>query len=339
MNVEKVYVTNRHPDYKKEIIEIVRSNLAPRLLCDRIREYHDNDIAAALELLKKEERCRLYRVLDIATLSDIFEYAENREIYIGELDIRRQAKLLEQFEVTTAVEYLKQLDKKKRNLLIDLMEEGTKKEIALSSSFDEDEIGSKMSTNYISVQQNISVRQAMKELIEQAAENDNISTIYVVDEDYTLVGAIDLKELIIARENTELKEIIMTSYPYVYASEQIEDCIERMRDYSEDSIPVLDENNRLKGVLTAQDMVELVNDVLGEDYARLGGLSAEEDLQEPVGKSVRKRLPCIVPMLFQKLGVDPAVASGPLITTVNDLVAVVTYYGTAWILLIGIMNF
>lgn len=89
------------------------------------------------------------------------------------------------------------------------MEEGTKKEIALSSSFDEDEIGSRMSTNYISIRQNISVRQAMKDLIEQAAENDNISTIYVVDEDDMLVGAIDLKELIIARENTDLKEIIM----------------------------------------------------------------------------------------------------------------------------------
>lgn len=209
MNVEKNYGTNRHPDYKTEITEIVRSNLAPRLLCDRIREYHDNDVAAALELLKKEERCKLYRVLDIAALSDILEYAEDREVYISELDIRRQASLLEQMEVTTAVEYLKQLDKKKRNLLIDLMEEGTKKEIALSSSFDEDEIGSRMSTNYISIRQNISVRQAMKDLIEQAAENDNISTIYVVDEDDMLVGAIDLKELIIARENTDLKEIII----------------------------------------------------------------------------------------------------------------------------------
>lgn len=141
-----------------------------------------------------------------------------------------------------------------------------------------------------------------------------------------------------------------------------------------------------------------MDDVLGEDYARLGGLSAEEDLQEPVRKSVRKRLPwliillglmngailgilsfllvglylacfkgqnilmafsvsactgfallvsmclsslsgTVVPMLFQKLNVDPAVASGPLITTVNDLAAVVTYYGTAWILLMGVMGF
>ena len=111
----------------------------------------------------------------------------------------------------------------------------------------------------------ISVRQAMRELVEQAADNDNISTIYVADDDGIFAGAIDLKSLIIAREGTELESIIMTSYPYVYANELIEDCIERIKDYSEDSIPVLDQENRLKGVLTAQDVAELIDDEMGED--------------------------------------------------------------------------
>ena len=126
-----------------------------------------------------------------------------------------------------------------------------------------------MTTNFISIRADISIRQAMKELIAQAAENDNISTIYVVDETQTLVGAIDLKDLIIARENMSLEDIIITSYPYVYANEQIEDCIERIKDYSEDSIPVLDSDNKLKGVLTAQDITELVDDEMGDDYASL----------------------------------------------------------------------
>lgn len=347
--------------------------------------------------------------------------------------------------------------------MIDLMEDDLKKEIALSSSFGKEEIGSRMTTNYISVSEGTGVRQAMKELIEQAAENDNISTIYVLDDDGVLVGAVDLKDLIIARESTPLETIVTTSYPYVYASELIEDCVDRIRDYSEDSIPVLDENNRLAGVLTSQDMVEIVDDILGDDYAKFGGLSSEEDLQEPVRKSIGKRLPwliillglgmvvsgtvslfefvvvqipllvsfqslvldmagnvgtqslavtirvlmdehltgkqkfflitkearvgflngailgvlsfvCIggylmlfkdqtalqafsislctgialltamvlssiagtaIPILLKKIKIDPAVASGPLITTINDLVAVVTYYGLASILLLN----
>lgn len=94
-----------------------------------------------------------------------------------------------------------------------------------------------------------------------------------------------------------LAELIATSYPYVYAHERIEDALPRIQDYSEDSIPVLDEENRLLGVVTAQGLVQTVDDALSEDYARLAGLSAEEDLNETLVQSVRKRLPWLLVLL------------------------------------------
>ncbi len=459
-------VITQHPDYRTEIADILRSNLTPRKMQERLLQYHENDIAAALELLKKDERMRLYSILQTDMLASVLEYSGLLGEYMGELSIRKRVEILSRVEATTAVEYLQQLDKAERNVLIELMDEDVRREISLLSSFDEDEIGSRMTTNYISVRSGVSVREAMHGLIEQAADNDNISTIYVVDEEGMFVGAIDLKDLIIARENTRLESITMSSYPYVYANEQIEDCIERMKEYSEDSIPVLDAENKLKGVLTSQDITQLVDDEMGEDYARLAGLSAEEDLQEPLKRSIGKRLPwlmvllglglvvssvvgmfehvvahltlivsfqslildmagnvgtqslavtirvlmdeqisgrqklfligkearvglvnglilgalsvvCIglylvglkgqtvmmafsvslctgialvvsillssicgtvVPLAFKKMNVDPAVASGPLITTINDLVAVVSYYGLAWLLLIQVLH-
>ena len=75
-----------------------------------------------------------------------------------------------------------------------------------------------------------------------------------------------------------LDTITMTSYPYVYANERIAECINHIVDYSEDTIPVLDADNKLRGVLTSQDIMQLVDDEMGEDYAKLAGLSAEEDL-------------------------------------------------------------
>lgn len=458
-------VIAQHPDYKTEIVKIIRSNLTPKIMRD-ILAYHENDIAAALELLSKEERKRLYSILDTETLANILEYSENVNEYMDELSIRKKIDVLSHFEAATTVEYLRQIEKAERNTLLELMDEDLRREVGLLSSFDEDEIGSRMTTNYISIPMGSSVRQAMHSLVEQAAENDNISTIYVVDEDETLVGAIDLKDLIIARENTKLESITKTSYPYVYTNEQIDDCIESIKGYSEDSIPVLDSDNRLKGVLTSQDITQLVDDEMGEDYAKLAGLSAEEDLNEPLKKSLGKRLPwliillglglivssvvgifenvvahltlivsfqslvldmagnagtqslavtirvlmdekisgkeklflvakearvgmanglvlgtlsfaaigfflmvvkgqaaivafsvslctgvallvaillssvsgTVVPLIFKKVNVDPAVASGPLITTINDLVAVVTYYGLAWILLINVLS-
>ncbi|MGN1127550.1 MAG: magnesium transporter [Candidatus Flemingiibacterium sp.] len=456
----------QHPDYKAEVIRIFRSNLTPKLMRERILDYHENDIAGALELLNKDERGRFYSIMDNESLASILQYSGQINEFIGELGIRKKIDILSRLDATTAAEYLRQLEKSDRDTLLELMDDDVKHEIKLLCSFDEDELGSRMSTNYISIRAGISVRQAMHDLIEQAAENDNISKIYVVDEDDTLVGAIDLKDLIIARAETELDSITMTSYPYVYANEQIEDCIELIKGYSEDSIPVLDQNNRLRGVLTSQDLTRLVDDEMGEDYAKLAGLSAEEDLHEPLKKSIRKRLPwlvillglglvvsgvvgafervvahltlivsfqslildmagnigtqslavtirvlmdenisgrqklrlvakeariglingavlgvltfafigvylvalkgqtltfafavslcvgiallsavllssvigTVIPIVLKKLKIDPAVASGPLITTINDLVAVVTYYGLAWVLLINTLG-
>lgn len=281
---QDINVKTVHPDYKAEIVDIIRGNLTPGLKRDRLLTYHENDIAVALELLTADERSRLYCLLDAQTLANIFEYSDHPSQYINELGIQKRVAVLSRFEITTVVECLRQMDKADRNTLLELLDEDTKREVLLLNSFDEDEIGSRMTTNYIAVPAGLGVRQAMRSLIDQAAENDNISTIYVVDQDKTLVGAIDLKKLIIAREGTELSDITMTSYPYVYASEEIEDCISRMKDYSEDSIPVLDSDNKLLGVLTSQDVMQLVDDEMGDDYAKLAGLASEEDLNEPMGR-------------------------------------------------------
>ena len=405
------------------------------------------------------------RQLDIDALSAVLEYADEIGVYLEELTYKKRIEVLSRIEVASAVAYLKTLDKRERNSILELMDDGPQNEIRLLASFDEDEIGSRMTTNYISIANGTGVRQAMHELVEQAAVHDNISTIYVIDQDGIFYGAIDLKDLIVARDGQALEDITVTSYPYVYANELVEDCIDRIKGYSEDSIPVLDADNRLKGVLTAQDIAELIDDEMGEDYAKLAGLTAEEDLREPLLKSIAKRLPwlivllglglivssvvglfetvvaslplvvcfqslildmagnvgtqslavtirvlmderlpakqklffilkesrvglcngfilgvlsfaviglylfllkgetatlafsvsfCIgiallvamflssisgtgIPMLFKKLKIDPAVASGPLITTINDLIAVVTYYGLSWILLINVL--
>lgn len=222
----------------------------------------------------------MYRILNADTLADILEYAENKTQYIGEISIQKRVSVLSRFEITEMAECLRQMDKEDRATVIELLGDELKHQIIMLNSFGEDEIGGRMTTNYIAVRSGIGVRQAMRSLIEQAADNDNISTIYVLDEGETLLGAIDLKDLIIARDKTQLDAIIMTSYPYVYATELIDDCLGRIKEYSEDSIPVLDSDNKLVGVLTSQDIMELVDDEMGEDYAKLAGLSAEEDLRK-----------------------------------------------------------
>ena len=456
------------PDYEGEIIAIIRSNTSPKIMREKLEDYHENDIAGILSQLTVQERTKFYRIMNVDLLSDLFEHIDEDEagVYLNEMDLRKAAQILCNIEADTAVDILREISKDKRASMIELMDSESRRDIALIASFDEDEIGSRMTTNYIVIRENLSVKEAMSSLVRQAAENDNISTIFVVDEYGIFYGAIDLKELIIARQGKSLEGLIATSFPYVYGHENIDDCIEKLKDYSENCIPVLANDNRLLGVITSQSIIEVVDEEMGEDYARLAGLTAEEDLQEPVIESMKKRLPwllillvlgmfvstvvgafeqvvaqltlimafqslildmsgnvgtqslavtirvlmdenltgrqkaglvfkemrvglcnglllgvisfiflglyiffikgktlvfayavsgCIgvslllamlissatgtlIPLFFNKIKVDPAVASGPLITTVNDLVAVVTYYGMSWILLIQILH-
>lgn len=453
------------PDLSGEIIQIIRSNLAPRSMQERIGAYHEKDIALTLPLLSREEQQKLFRILPPKNLAAIMAYAENGETYLQGMSIRQKAEILNGMETASAVALMQNMPKEERTALLDWMPDERCREIRLICSFDEDEIGSRMSTNYIAIPDTATVKEAMSELVRQAAENDNIATLYLVDGDGSFCGAIDLKELIIARDGTPLAEITTLSYPYLYARMAVEDCIPFLREYSETSIPVLDDKSRLVGVVTAQDFAEILGEEMNEDYARLGGLSSEEDLAEPVKRSVRKRLPwlCIlllmglgvsatvglfesivaqlpvimcfqslildmagnvgtqslavairvlmdtqigrrhkaalvwkearvglvnggllgllsfgaigaylcmkghqpffafavsgclgismllamlvsalsgtlIPIFFKRIGVDPAVASGPLITTVNDLVAVVSYYGLAWLILLNILH-
>lgn len=92
--------------------------------------------------------------------------------------------------------------------------------------------------------------------------------------------------------------MISHSYPFVYGHEKIEDCIDRIVEYAEDSIPVLSADRFIIGVITSEDIVEMVDDEMGDDYAKLAGLTEEDDLQESVIKSTKKRLPWLIALLF-----------------------------------------
>lgn len=456
----------KEPIYVTEIVQIIRNAKSSELLREQLKNYHDNDIAQSLNQLTRAERLRLFHLIGAEWASEIITYIDNPSAYLEEIGVQNIVDVINEMDADDAVDLLESLSADVKEKIRCRLNEDVSADIKLISSYADDEIGSLMTTNYICITNKLTIRQAMHELISQAGDNDNIATIYVVNTKGLFCGAIELKDLIIARENDELDDIISYSYPYLLAHEKIADSIEKIKDYAEDSLPVLNDNKEIIGILTAQDVIEMVDDEMSEDYAKLAGLSAEEDLNETPTQSMKKRLPwlivllilgmgvssvvgvfegvvailpivicfqslildmagnvgtqslavtirvlmdekitrkdkmhmvlkemrvgfqnglilgilalvclgiyinlfkgynvsnsfmisgCVgialflsiiisslvgtlIPMFFNKIKVDPAVASGPLITTVNDMVAVVTYYGIAWVLLIQTLH-
>ena len=308
------------PNYVEELLEILRSSLAADELQDQISDYHESDIADAFEQLTEEERRRLYPLLGPEWIAEIFTYIEDPDEYLKELDLGQAAQVLSYMDSDDAVDVLDELDDTTQEKLVGMMDEESSHDIKMLQSYEDDEVGSLMTTNFIVIHENLTIRQAMRELIRQAGENDNISTVYVIDKNDQFYGAIDLKDLIIAREKDALEDIISTSYPYVTDHEKIDDCIEQIKDYAEDSIPVLTEDKQLIGVITAQDLVEVVDDAMGEDYAKLAGLTAEEDLEETTTESMKKRLPWLIILLFLGLAVSTVVGVFETVVAVLPIV-------------------
>ena len=313
---------NKTQDYQSEILAIIRGNTSPGVMRNKLEDYHENDLADVFSELTAAERRKVCRILNLDMLSDIFEYINEKQAaeYLDEMDVRKAAGILSGMETDAVVDVLRMTPKEKKVLLIELMDDEARKDMAIIASFDEEEIGSKMTTNCIMIRENLTVKQAMSSLIGQAAKNDNISTIFMVTEDSTFYGALDLKDLIIARQDACLEDLIVTSYPYVYGNELIDDCIEKLKDYSENSIPVLDNDNKLLGVITSQSIVELVDDEMGEDYAMFAGLTAEEDLKEPLRESLKKRLPWLVILLFLGMVVSSVVGAFEAVVAVIPIV-------------------
>ena len=235
-------------DYVKELLKIIRTETDTTKLPKLLSDYHEKDIAEAITLLSETERRQLYPVLGAQKVAEIFSYLDDSEKYIEELPIEKAAKVVSYMDADDALDILDDLTEHKKQELVSHLDEDTRKDVRRLLSYDDDEIGSCMTNNFICISDKLSIREAMSTLIRQAGEHDNISTIYVVDKDEKFVGAIDLKDLIIARENDALSDIISRSYPYVCEHEKINDCIDKIADYEEDSLPVLTKEGRIIGI-------------------------------------------------------------------------------------------
>ncbi len=322
-------IQGEEKNYRELILEIIRSECSDEELFAALGEYHDYDIASILDELTREERDRLLAVIGYEAAAGIVAYLDDAAEYLSEIEPDAVADIIENMDADDALEVLEDLDEKIREEVFELIEnEEVKEDIELLESYPDDVFGSRMSTNYIAVERGLTVKKAMKTLVSLAAENDNIHKIFVTEKDGTFYGVIDLKDLIVARSADELEDLIYTAFPYVLDTEEIDENIERVRGYAEVLIPVLTAGEKkLVGVITSSDITELVDETIGDDYAKLAALGSEEQDGEGLLISLKKRIPWLLILLFMGLAVsavvglfEVVVAELPMIVAFQSLI-------------------
>lgn len=257
--------------------------------------------------LTKEERQKTYHYLSPNELGDMFEVIEEDEEsveeYLREMNPNYAADMLGAMYADNAVDILKQLNKHQVKVYLDLMPEENASEIKELLHYEDETAGSIMTTEFVSIVANQTVRSAMAILKSKAPEAETIYYIYVVDSEEVLVGVISLRDLII-NEDDQLIADLMSEHPVaVKVTDDQNDVAKTIRDYDFLAVPVVDEVDHLLGIITVDDIIDVIDDEATSDYSGLAGVDVEETTENPF-IAASKRLPWLITLLF--LGMSTA---------------------------------
>lgn len=263
-------------------------------------ELHPYDQAAVFEEQPEEIRKQIYSYLSPDETAEIMENVdqENADIYFTEMYSRYAAQVLAEMSADDAVDILKEMDKNKVASFITIMEKDAADEIKHLLHYEDKTAGSIMTTEFVSVSAADTVREAMLHLRAEAPDAETIYYTYVVDQDKKLVGVISLRNLIIAEKDWLISEVMSDRIVSVSVGDDQEHVAQMVRDYDFLALPVVDFQNHILGIITVDDILDVMEEEADEDYSRLAGVSDTERGEDSAFVSARKRLPWLIALLF-----------------------------------------
>lgn len=259
---------------------------------------HSYEQSEYFEVSDDDVRQKMYRFLSPEEVAEFFESLEideeDYEALFETMNATYASQVLEQMSYDNAVDILNQLSKKKIASLLMLMNRDEAKEIKALLHYDEDTAGGIMTTEYISLTINTPVHEALMRVKDQAPDAETIYVIFVVDEDKKLVGVISLRDLIIAENDAYIEDIMSERVISANVADDQEDVAQTMRDYDFIAMPVVDYQNHLLGIITIDDIVDVMDEEASEDYSRLAGVSDIDSTDDTIFQTAFKRLPWLL---------------------------------------------
>ena len=182
----------------------------------------------------------------------------------------------------------------KRKQLINLMKAGDKKVIEQLLGYEEDSAGGLMTTEYIALSQNLTMINALKKIKEIGPKTEVIETIFVLNDKKQLIGTADLRDILVANDNVTLGYIMDDQVISVAPETDQEDVSLLVSKYDLTTIPVVNKNNGLLGIITVDDIIDVIQEEHTEDMLQMHGVNKEESLDSTLLESIKMRLPWLI---------------------------------------------
>jgi len=247
-----------------EFVDLIETDPARRVKLkishERLAKLHPADIADIIEELAPAEREAVFQTLDEEVAAETLEEIDPKlqASIVNSLDSDRAADIVEEMDPDAAADLLADLSRERSEEILEEMEPEERADVEELLEFEEETAGGRMTTDYLSVGQNATVAEAIETLRNFEGGVETVSTVYLLGDDEKLVGAVPLPKLVLASPDASLKELSAEPLVSVHAGANEREVAETFDKYNLMTLPVVDEEGRLTGVITADDVISLL---------------------------------------------------------------------------------
>lgn len=261
-------------------------------LCNII---HPSIIAQMLVHLEDDElEWATFEHIDPMVRTEIFEYLppEIQDLLVARLPNEELADLLEMMAHDERVDLVKRMDEEHQALTMPLVARAEREDILRLVQYEEGTAGSIMTTDYAAIRADLQVHEALTQLRREAPNRETIYYIYVLDNQRRLIGIVSLKDLILSLPSKKISQIMREDVVSVKVDQDVEDVARELAEYDLLAVPVVDNEDRLVGIITHDDVIDVVIEEATEDAQLMGAVQPLEDryLDSPFWHIVRKRV-------------------------------------------------
>ncbi|MTW88122.1 magnesium transporter [Virgibacillus dakarensis] len=263
-------------------------------------DIHPYDRATFFKEQPEESRMKIYTFLSPEETADLMEHIELDDTgeYFSEMDPRFASAVLSEMAIDDAVDILNEMEKDKVASFLTIMNKDAAEEIKQLLHYEEKTAGSIMTTEFVALNKRSTVAETMKQLKQEAPDAETIYYLYVVDEDKRLVGVLSLRDLITADEDTLVRDIMNEKVVYVSVGRDQEEIAQMMKDYDFLAVPVVDFQKHLLGIITVDDILDVMDEEASDDYSKFAAISDVDSPESNPFKAAKKRLPWLIILLF-----------------------------------------
>jgi len=247
-----------------DFVDLIETDPARRVKLkishERLARLHPADIADIVENLAPDEREAVFETLDEGVAAEALEEVDPKvkKAIVESLDSNRAAEIVEEMEPDAAADLLGDLPEERTSEILLEMKPEERREMVELLEFGEKTAAGRMNTEYLAVNENATVHDAIETLRRFEGGVETVSTIYLVDEEGKLTGAVPLAKLVLARPETALKSLTQEPLIFTSSNAKEKDFAELFDKYNLLTLPVVDDNKKLTGVITSDDIISLL---------------------------------------------------------------------------------